>query len=120
MYVFHPAMKEKQVLMISGIVLLVVLLSAAFIIISDRRSDEQGLRRVLDNPVAPYEDPWSRDCERGLYMIGDGACGPLLSCVDDVDCAYLDIERRPSRVGRCVKGICHAECGLGTTHTCVH
>jgi hypothetical protein len=67
-------------------------------------------------------DTWSLNCPEGAYSVvsdEDGyVCSPLRSCVDDDDCVYLQLDKVPPRVGKCVENKCKAYCGSGDPWEC--
>jgi hypothetical protein len=67
-------------------------------------------------------DTWSETCPEGSYSVMDDdegyVCAPLRTCIEDADCKYLELNKMPPRVGRCVDKKCKAYCGSGTEWEC--
>jgi|WetSurMetagenome_2_1015567.scaffolds.fasta_scaffold07499_6 hypothetical protein len=67
-------------------------------------------------------DKWSETCPDGSYSVLDDdegyVCAPLRTCIEDADCKYLELNKVPPRVGKCVERKCKAYCGSGTEWEC--
>jgi len=77
---------------------------------------------VSDKKTTFKRDTWSENCPNATYSVAEDmegyVCTPLKTCAGDADCKYLDLNKVPPRVGKCVNQKCKAYCGSGTEWEC--
>jgi hypothetical protein len=79
----------------------------------------------VSGPQPEFMNIFSKDCPEGQFAVFENAnatgtprCEPPRDCAQTSDCAYLEIDQLPPRVGYCENGTCAAACGSGIIRPC--